>query len=298
MGRQGDWQVGGHAVRLTNLDKVLFPDRGHTKRDLVRYYVSVAPVLLPYLAGRGLTLHRYPNGVGGASFWAKEVPSHAPDWVQRWFYPGSSPSEAHSYIVADRVATLAFLANQAAIDLHPWTSRTEASDRPTYALIDVDPGERTTWEEVLVLTRLYRTALDHLGVVGLPKVTGKRGIQVWVPVRSIYSFDDTRAWVERISRAIGQTVPDLVSWEWEKSQRRGLARLDYTQNAVNKTLVAPYAVRPTPGASVSAPITWDELDDPDLRPDRWDISSMPERIRRRGDLFGRALDLEQTLPGL
>lgn len=298
MRKEGRWEVGGREVALSNLDKVLFPEDGFTKRDLIRYYVSVAPVMLPYLRGRALNLWRWPNGIGGSHFWQKEIPKHAPDWIARWSYPDAESSEAHTYIVADSVATMAWLGNHATIDMHPWTSRTEAHLRPTYALIDVDPGAKTSWEEVLLLTRLYRTALEHLGVQAFPKVTGKRGIQAWIPVKPIYSFDDTRTWVEQLSRAIGQTVPDLVSWEWEKTSRRGLARLDYTQNAVNKTLVAPYAVRPAPGAPVSAPITWDELEDPDLRPNRWTIRNVLERLDARGDLFSPVFSLEQELPPL
>ena len=298
LGPGGRWEVGGHVVPLTNLDKVLFREGGFTKRDLVRYYVTVGPVLLPYLRDRGLTLDRYPDGPDGPHFWHKEIPGHAPPWVARWRHESRNPDESHTFIVADRVATLAFLANQAAIDLHPWTSRTEAPHRPTYALVDIDPGPRTTWEEVLILARLYRTALGHLGVRGYPKVTGKRGVQVWIPVKPRYDFHETSAWVEGLSRAVGATVPELVSWEWSVRDRRGLARLDYTQNASNKTLVAPYAVRPAGGAPVSAPIAWDELDDPELRPDRWTIATMPARVAERGDLFAGALVFDQLLPSI
>ncbi len=298
LGANGSWQVGGHLVQLTNLDKVLFAEGGFTKRDLVRYYVTVAPVLLPHLRDHGLTLDRYPNGTTGPHFWQKQIPAHAPTWVARWHHESRNPEESHTFIVADRVATLAWLANQAAIDLHPWTSRTDAPHRPTYALIDIDPGPRTTWEEVLVLARLYRAALGHLGVRGYPKVTGKRGVQVWIPVEPRYTFAETSAWVEGLSRAVGATVPELVSWEWSVADRRGLARLDYTQNASNKTLVAPYAVRPAGHAPVSAPIAWEELDDPDLRPDRWTIATMPARIAERGDLFAGALAFDQRLPAL
>jgi bifunctional non-homologous end joining protein LigD len=201
-------------------------------------------------------------------------------------------------VVADRVATLAFLANQAAIDLHPWTSRTAEPHRPTYALIDIDPGPKTSWADVLVLARLYRTALGHLKVRGYPKVTGKRGIQVWIPVEPRYEFAETSDWVHQLSRAVGASVPELVSWEWSVKDRRGLARLDYTQNASNKTLVAPYAVRPAGHAPVSAPIAWDELDDPDLAPDRWTIATLPARLNEKGDLFAGALDYDQILPAL
>jgi bifunctional non-homologous end joining protein LigD len=297
--KEGPWEVGGHVVKLTNLDKILFKEAGFTKRDLVRYYVTVAPTLLPYLRERGLTLDRYPNGPDGPHFWEKEVPSHAPAWVARWHYDSrSSPEESHTYVVADRVATLAFLANQAAIDLHPWTSRTEAPYRPTYALIDIDPGPKTSWADVLVLARLYRTALGHLKVRGYPKVTGKRGVQIWIPVEPRYEFRETSEWVHDLSRAVGASVPELVSWEWSVKDRRGLARLDYTQNASNKTLVSPYAVRPAGHAPVSAPIDWDELDDPELAPDRWTIATLPARLKDKGDLFAGALDYDQTLPAL
>jgi len=298
MGKAGSWQVGGHRVELSNLDKVLFPSIGATKRDLIRYYVTMAPVLLPYLRGRPLNTDRWPDGVTGKHFWQKQIPRHAPDWIARWDYPEAGSTESHTYIVADRVATMAWLANQAVIDLHPWTSRCESYRNPTYALIDIDPGERTTFQQVVTFARLYATALGHLGVTGFPKLTGKRGIQIWVPVRDGYTFDQTRDWVGELSRAVGGTVPDLVSWEWEKGSRGGRARLDYTQNAVNKTLVAPYAVRPLAGASVSAPITWQELDDPDLRPDGWDIRTIGDRLQERGDLFRGVLDLAQELPSL
>ena len=300
MERDGPWQVAGHDLRVTNLGKVLFPaSDGHpalTKRDLIRHYVSMGPVLVPHLAGRGLNLQRFPDGIEKAGFWQKDLPGHAPSWIARWTYTGSEG--AKDYVVVDRVATLAWLAQEGAIELHPWTSRTRAPDRPTFALIDIDPGTHTTFEEVLVLARLYRTALRHLSVLGLPKVSGKRGVQIWVPIEPAYTFGQTRDWVEALSKAVGQMVPDLVSWEWSKRDRAGRARLDFTQNAINRTLVAPYSARPSAGAPVSAPITWDELDDPDLAPDRWTISSMPERLAAVGDLFAPALSAAQKLPPL
>jgi bifunctional non-homologous end joining protein LigD len=295
---EGNWELGGQTINLTNLDKVLFPEPGFTKRDLIRYYVSVAPVILPYLRGRALNLSRWPDGVNGHTFWQKQLPAWAPDWIARWDYPEAGSRESHTYLVADQVATMGWLANHATIDVHPWTSRTDAYRNPTYALIDIDPGEQTTFGEIVALARLYRAALGHLQVRGFPKVTGKRGIQIWVPIKPIYSFDDTRVWVEAISRAVGGALPELVSWEWEKSARKGRARLDYTQNAANKTLVAPYAVRPVASAAVSAPITWEELDDPQLRPDRWNIQTIGARLADRGDLFAPVLELAQELPAV
>ena len=195
-GQTGAWEVGGHTVKLTNLDKVIFPGARLTKRDLVRYYSTIAPAILPYLRDRPLNVHRWPDGVTGKTqFWQKQIPSHAPEWVARWDYPDAGREQSHTYVVADRVATMAWLANQAVIDLHPWTSRLPEYWRPTYAYIDIDPGEKTTWQEVLTLARLYRTALTHLGVRGYPKVTGKRGIQIWIAIEPRYTFDNTRDWV-------------------------------------------------------------------------------------------------------
>jgi bifunctional non-homologous end joining protein LigD len=301
MGKQGHWQVAGREVHLTNLDKVLFPATDETraipKRDLIAYYTRIGSTLLPHLAGHAVNLHRYPDGIGqGHGFWQKDVPGHAPEWIARWDYNGHEGPK--TYVVVDQLATLAWLAQEAAVEIHPWTSPTNAPHQPSYALIDIDPGAHTTWEEVLVLARLYRTALRHLGIIAFPKVTGQRGIQAWIPVRRGYSFEETREWVDQLSRAIGATVPELVSWEWTKRDRKGRARLDYTQNAVNKTLVAPYSVRPAPGAPVSAPIRWEELDDPALRPNRWTIDTVFARLDDVGDLFASALELEQELPPL
>ena len=299
--KEGTWVVDGHEIRVTNLEKVLFTPRDGeppvTKRDLLRYHVEVAPTLVPYLDNHGLTVQRFPNGIEQKGFWQKDLPGHAASWIKRWTYHHreEGPKE---YAVVDSAATLAWLAQEAAMELHPWTSPIDAPDRPSYALIDIDPGPETTWEELLVLARLYRTALEHLGVIGHPKVTGKRGIQVWIGIAQGPTFEDTRDWVEGISRAVGSMVPDLVSWEWAKRARKGKARLDYTQNVINKTLVAPYSARPAPGAPVSMPITWDELDDPELRPDRWTIRTAMDRIRAVGDPFAGVLTDEQALPPL
>ncbi len=295
---EGVWRVAEHEVRLTNLDKPIFPRAGEpaalSKRDLIRYYARVGAVLVPHLAGRGLTLQRFPNGIDRPGFWQKDLPGHAPSWVSRWSYTGHEGPK--TYAVVDRVATLVWLAQEAAVELHPWISRTVAPAEPTFALIDIDPGTATSFDEVLVLARLFRTALQHLGVIGLPKVTGKRGVQVWVPIRAGYTFEQTRGWVESLSRAVGQMVPELVSWEWSKRDRGGRARLDFTQNAVNKTLVAPYSVRPAVSAPVSVPITWAELDDPALLPDGWTVMTLPDRLADVGDLFAPALVTPQDLP--
>ncbi len=297
---QGVWPVFGRELKVTNLDKVLFEGRPGeepvTKRDFLRYSAHIAPALVPYLSGRALNMHRFPNGTQSKGFWHKQLPDHAPDWLPRWENPAAENGESRTYLVVDEPAALVWAANFGALEWHAWTSTTDSPDEPSYALIDLDPGETTDWEDLLDLARLHRTALDHLKVTARAKVTGRRGIQIWIPVRAGYTFAETRTWVEQLSRAIGAVLPELVSFKWQRDERRGLARLDYTQNAANKTLVAPYSPRPAPGAPVSAPIGWDELDDPGLRPDGFTIRTLPERLAARGDLFRPILDTPQTLP--
>ncbi|WP_315097767.1 DNA polymerase ligase N-terminal domain-containing protein [uncultured Cellulomonas sp.] len=302
LGASGTWEVFGRRLRLTNLDKVLFGAREGeapvTKRELVRYAARVAPVVLPYLRGRALNMHRFPDGADGTGFWHKQLPGHAPDWVGRWENPDADPGETTTYLMVDEPAALVWAANFGALEWHAWTSRTTAPDLPTYALVDIDPGTSTSWDEVLLLARLHRDAFAHLGVRAQPKLTGRRGIQVWIPIAPGPSFEETRAWVQTLSRTVGKVVPDLVSWRWEVRERSGQARLDYTQNAVNKTLVAPYSPRAAPGAPVSAPITWEELDEPWLRSDAFTVRTVLDRLAERGDPFRAVLAADQMLPPL
>jgi bifunctional non-homologous end joining protein LigD len=301
---EGLWSVAGRELKLTNLDKTLFPpldgsgDPPITKRELITYFGRIAPAMLPHLAGRPLNLQRFPNGAGSQGFWQKDIPSTAPDWLRRWKEVGVDEREANTHLVAASVAELCWLGNQASFEIHAWTGRLERPDRPTFALVDIDPGEKTTWDETLEIARLYRAAFEHLGVRAYPKLTGKRGIQAWLPITPKYEFHDTSDWVEGLSRAIGAMVPNLISWEWAKAARKGRARLDYTQNTYIKTLVAPYSVRPAPGAPVSAPIRWEELDDPSLRPHSFTIRNVVDRVAELGDLFAAAQTDLQELPKL
>ncbi|HEV2888403.1 MAG TPA: DNA polymerase ligase N-terminal domain-containing protein [Jatrophihabitans sp.] len=298
----GHWEVFGRELKVTNLDKVLFAGSAEhdpiTKREFLRYTAQIAPVALPYLAGRALNMHRYPQGAGSKGFWHKELPNWAPDWLTRWDNPEADPGETRTYLVVNEPAALVWAANFGALEWHAWTSLIDRPQQPSYALIDIDPGGTTSWQDVLVLARLHRTAFEHLQVLARPKVTGRRGIQIWVPIGRGPSFAQTRQWVEQLSKTVGAVVPELLSWKWEVRDRGGKARLDYTQNAINKTLVAPYSARPAPGAPVSMPISWDELDDPGLKPDGFAMRTVPQRIAERGDLFRPLLNADQTLPPL
>ncbi len=248
LGANGRWDVFGRQLRLTNLDKEIFPGRpgepAVTKRELISYAARISPVILPYLAGRPLNMHRFPGGATQNGFWHKQLPDHAPDWVPRWRNPEAKEGRTTTYLVIDEPAALVWAANFGALEWHAWTAPAADPHHPSYALIDIDPGPATTWDDVLTLARLHRTALEHVGVRAAPKLTGQRGIQIWIPVAPGLTFEDTRVWVEQLSKAIGAVVPELVSWKWDTRARAGLARLDYTQNVSNKTLVAPYSPRP------------------------------------------------------
>jgi bifunctional non-homologous end joining protein LigD len=301
---KAEWTVGGITQQITNLDKVLLPprDRGKpiTKRDLIAYYATVAPWMTMSLAGHPINLNRFPDGIEGAKggFYHKAVPTHAPAWVRRWPNPRASTGETREYLLIDGAPALVWVANFAGFEIHPWTSTAASPDEPSYALVDIDPGTETTWDETLTIARLYRVALEKLDLVARPKVTGKRGIQIYIPVKPGYSFSETSAFVEALSRTVGGVVRELVSWKWHKSARGGKARLDYTQNQVNKTLVAAYSVRPAPGAPVSVPLEWDELDDRKLRSDRWTIRDVLKRLETVGDPFDALVGQEQALPEL
>lgn len=287
--------VDGHAVRLTNLDKVMWPEEHLTKRDLVAHYIAVAPVLLPYLRDRPLSMQVFPDGVTGKSFWRKDAPSYAPAWMTTWTYHGE---KTKNYIVVNDRATLVWVANAASIDLHPWHSRIDAPTLPDWAVFDLDPAEGATFESVVTIARLVGVALQHYGLRSVLKTTGQTGLQIYVPINRDPDYSAVLRWVEGVARTIGQAVPDLVSWEWAVSKRTGRVRIDYTQNIINKTLNAPYTVRATAHATVSAPISWDELDDPALRPDRWTVVTIGQRIAEVGDLFTAALQGGQDLPPL
>ncbi len=280
--------VFGRELRVTNLDKVLFPARAGedpvTKRELLRYAAQIAPTVLPYLARRALNLHRFPNGARPKGFWHKELPAPRTGVAVRAGTTRRPPGARHRrYLVVDEPAALVWAANFGALEWHAWTSRV---DQPAPADVRADrprPGA-TRRRGTTCSTWPGCTAPRSSTSASWPgaKVTGRRGIQIWVPIAAGPDFDDTRAWVEQLSRPSATVVPELVSWKWQKStSAAGLARLDYTQNAINKTLVAPYSPRPAAGAPVSAPIDWDELDDPEPASGR--LHDPDDRGPRRGE---------------
>jgi bifunctional non-homologous end joining protein LigD len=288
------WEFAGRTLKLTNLDKLFWPDDGLTKRDMIAFYARFADLLLPYLRDRPLSTQVFPDGINGKSFWRKDKPKHAPDWIVSWVYEGEDASK--DWIIPEQPAVIPWVANAGVIDLHPWHSRYDAPYQPDWAVFDLDPFEPATFQDVVDIAKLVKAALDHYGLRGHCKTSGQTGLQIYVPIRRGPTYDVVRHWVEDVARTIGRVEPDRITWEWSVSRRAGKLRIDYTQNILNKTLAAPYSLRPAPGAPVSMPIAWEELDDPALRPDGWTIHTAEARVRAVGDLFRGVLRQDQDLP--
>ena len=244
-----------------------------------------------------MNLWRWPDGVTGAHFWQKQIPAYAPEWIKRWDYPDAGSWRVDTTTSSPTVSRRwpGWPTTRRSISTRG-RRRSDDYRNPDYALIDIDPGKKTTWDDVVTLARLYRAALQHLNVTACPRSQASAASRSG----SRSSAAATRTRDERLGRgAVAGGRRDRAQarlWDWAKSSRGGLARLDFTQNAVNKTLVAPYAVRPVGDAAVSAPISWDEIDDEQLRPGRWNIETIVPRVAKLGDLFEAALTFEQELP--
>jgi bifunctional non-homologous end joining protein LigD len=283
---------GPRPLRLTNLDKRFFPD-GYTKGDLIQYYSSVAPVLLPHLAGRPISMSRYPDGVGGPSFYEKRAPGHQPEWMETIPVPSDSQGGEIDFLVAADRESLMWFANMGCIEVHPFHSRGGSLDRPDYAIFDFDPAEGSEWEQVVAGAKLLHHALDRLDLRGYPKLSGSKGLHVYVPLDPEYSYSRVRRFVEATGRLLVAANPDDLTMEWDIPRRRGKVFVDHNRNASGQTIASAYSVRPLAGAPVSAPITWEELDA--LRNGDINIANLWERLQRFGDLWGPVIKGGQRL---
>ena len=287
-------EVDGRQIKLTNLEKVLFPEDGYTKADLVKYYTDVSPYLIPVIRDRPLTLKPFPDGISGPSFYQKDKPSFTPKWIKSWTDRAADREGGIDYVLGNDLATIIWMANYTAIEIHPWLSRVDKPDNPDLAMIDLDPATGATWSEVKEAALIVRDLLHGLDLEGFPKTTGSRGIHVLVPIARRYSFDESRGFVERIGKAAQQKAPKLITLTFAKKERRGIY-VDYLQNVRGKTTAGPYSVRPIRRAPVSAPLRWEEIGALG-RPDAFTIANMPGRLATVGDLLAPALKLAQKLP--
>jgi bifunctional non-homologous end joining protein LigD len=286
--------IDGHSIRLTNLEKVLFPEDGYTKADLIRYYTEVSPYLIPVVRDRPLTLKLFPDGIAGMHFYQKDKPEFTPRWVHTWIDREAEREGGIDYVLGNDLATLVWLANYTAIEIHPWLSRVDDPDHPDFAIIDLDPAKGATWDDVKETAARVHDVLDAMDLVGFPKTTGSRGIHILVPIARKYTFDESRGFVFDVGKAAREKAPKLVTLETVKDRRRGVY-IDYLQNVRGKTTAGPYSVRPIRRAPVSAPLRWDEIAALG-RPDAFTIANMGERLAATGDLLAPALRLTQKLP--
>jgi bifunctional non-homologous end joining protein LigD len=286
--------IDGHTIRLTNLSKVIFPEDGYTKADLIRYYTEVSPYLIPLIKDRPLTLKLFPDGIAAQHFYQKDKPSFTPKWVHTYLDRTADREGGIDYVLGNDLATLIWMANYTAIEIHPWLSRADDPDHPDIAIIDLDPSKGATWDDVKETAALVHEVLDALGLQGFPKTTGSRGIHIYVPIERRYTFEESRGFVFDVGRIAREKKPKLVTLETVKDRRRGIY-IDYLQNVGGKTTAGPYSVRPIRRAPVSAPLEWSEIGALG-RPDAFTIANMGERLAEVGDLLTPTLTLAQKLP--
>ena len=285
-------EVEGRRLSLSNLDKVMYPAVGFTKGEVIDYYTRVAPALLPHLRDRPLTLKRYPNGVEGGHFYEKNCPSHAPEWVRK------ERVDKIDYCVCDDLATLVWLANLADLELHPSLSLADDVDRPTVMAFDLDPGAPAGLAECCEVAFLLRDALTQLGLESFAKTSGSKGIQVYVPLNADgVDYDHgTKALSHALARHLEAQHPKLIVSHQRKDLRRGKVLIDWSQNDEHKTTVCVYSLRARERPTVSTPVEWDELADPDALV--FEASDVLERVDGHGDLFAPVVELHQELPAL
>ena len=292
-------KVGREVVPLTHLERVYWPDEGYTKGDLVRYYYEVSDYILPYLKDRPLIMKRYPGGIGGPYFHQHDV-NEAPSFAR------TVPLEVEDggghevdYIVGDNLATLLYMANLGAIERHPWHSRVSDLEHPDWFVFDLDPSEGVAFETICDVALTTREVLARTGLESYPKTSGSRGIHVYVPVEPVYEYEQIAELAEQLATVVAREQSEVATVERSKRKRgAGMIYVDHMQNARGKSVVAPYSVRPKPGATVSAPLEWKEVERKKVKTSDFHIKNMLKRAERKGDLFEAVLKKRQSLEGV
>jgi bifunctional non-homologous end joining protein LigD len=289
---------GNRVLKLSNLDKVFFPDDGITKGDLLAYYRAVAPVVLPHIRDRPFTMKRYPDGIGGGFFFQKDAPTHMPEWIPTVEVEATTrdrPRRTRTIsapLVNDELALL-WMVNMGCIDLNTWYSRVDKPDRPDFVLFDLDPAADVGFPEVIQVALLVKEVLDALGLVGFAKTSGSDGMHVLVPIERRHTYERTREFSAIVAGTLARTHRGLVTTEWTKAKRRGVL-IDSNQNGEGKTIASAYSVRPHPRAPVSTPLRWEEVRE-GLDPREFTMETVLGRIDRLGDLFEGVLTTRQRL---
>ncbi|HET7722166.1 MAG TPA: non-homologous end-joining DNA ligase [Acidimicrobiales bacterium] len=293
-------EVGGRQLKLSNFDKVLYPEAGFTKGQVIDYYTRIAPALLPHLHQRALTLKRYPNGVDGQFFYEKNCPKHRPPWVETLSVWSARNKADVNYCLIDELAGLVWVANLASLELHTSLSHARDISRPSMVVFDLDPGPPATVVECGRVALWLREVFDDLGLQAFPKTSGSKGLQVYVPLNTPVSYDETKPFAHAMARLLEQQHPKEVLSVMTKDLRTGKVFIDWSQNDDSKTTVCVYSLRARPRPTVSTPVTWAEVEavvaggNPDDLV--FEAPDVLARVEAHGDLFGPLCELEQKLP--
>jgi bifunctional non-homologous end joining protein LigD len=292
--------IEGHQVPVSNFKKILYPEAGFTKGDVIRYYIEIAPVLLPHLKDRALTMKRYPEGVGKFFFYEKNCPDYRPKWVRTAAIMSKRRGAKMNYCLANNLASLVWMANLADLELHTSLARAQSPSKPTMMVFDLDPGEGRDAIACAEVAFWLKEKLDHLKLESFPKTSGSKGVQVYVPLNTAVTFDHTKIASRQIADAVAADHPDAVVTNMLKSLRKNKVLIDWSQNDEHKTTVCVYSLRATPKPQVSTPLTWPELKKLQKRGDadafRFSPAAALARVKKHGDLFAPVLTLKQKFP--
>jgi bifunctional non-homologous end joining protein LigD len=290
-------KICGHDLKFTHLSKVYWPEDGVTKRDMFNYYYQVADYILPYLKDRPMSLNRFPNGIHGSSFYQKDIKGKAPHWVTKTFPYTTSEGEHKEYLVGSDESYLLWMASLGCIEMNPWFSRVQSPDNPDYCVIDLDP-DKNTFDQVIEAAQEVKKVLDAIDVPSFPKTSGSTGMHIYIPLEAKYTYDQSQLFARIIVGIVHKQIPDYTSLERMVANRKGEMYLDFLQNRPGATIAGPYSLRPKPGATVSMPVSWDEVK-PGLTMKDFTIFNAMDRLKETGDLFkgvlGKSIDLEKTI---
>jgi len=275
-----DIELSGRTVRVTNPDKVMFAERGETKLELVRYYQSIEAPLMRAMGGRPVLMQRFPHGAGGSSFFQKRVPQDAPDWLETTVVSTPNGTTSRALVAAD-LAHIVWAVNLGCLGFHVWPNLAADPDHADELRVDLDPQPGMGFDEARVAAHEVQTLLGELGIEGWPKTTGNRGIHVYVRLERQWNPIQVRAGAVAVARELARRRPDVITDAWWKEERGQRVFVDFNQNAPHKTVFGAWSVRARPGAQVSTPFSWDELDE--VEPDALTITTVPERVARHGD---------------
>ena len=295
-------EIQGKQLKLSNLEKVLYPAAGFTKQQIIDYYVRIAPAMLPHLEGRALTRKRYPNGVDAEYFYEKNAPQHRPDWIKTAPIWSEGNHRTVHYILANDLATLVWLANLAAIELHPSLALAKDITCPTMMVFDLDPGPPANIVQCCQVAFWLREIFEKFGLKSFPKTSGSKGLQVYVPLNTKTSYDETKSFARALAQLLEQEHRDMVVSDMKKSLRTGKVFVDWSQNDEHKTTVAVYSLRARERPTVSTPVTWEEVEKTLKKKDAgllvFEAKQTVARAEKLGDLFAPVLKLKQNLPDL